>query len=218
MHRQQKRRVYAQSGFKRGSGIFGYIKSKVTKFQSTMKGRPKVLNDLMNSTQGISVLSITVCRRPINSVFQKIMNVLSLGKVNERLKKEKYDSLFHLYVVFSLGDGQTWLIEKNERVNVSRGSRSGDCQPTLFLHDNKDIRNYIESMEKVGIVYEYNSTTNNCQDFVKKLLNSNGINSYDEFILQNVTDIVPDVVKNLSKLLTDSAAILNVIKNGGKYQ
>lgn len=215
----KKRSTYSYS--KKGSGLFSYIKSKVSKFHSALRGRPKALNELMNNTQGVGVLNITVCRKPINSVFQKVMNVLSLGKVNERLEKEKYDALFHLYAVFSLGNGETWLIEKNERVTVNRGNRNNtDCEPTLFLNDGKDIKTYIENLEKLGVanIYEYNSTTSNCQDFIKKLLNSNGIGAYDKFILQNVANILPDVVKNFSKLLTDVAAVGNVIINGGKYQ
>ena len=197
----------------KGSGIFSYIKSKVNKFSSALKGRPKVLNDLMNSTQGIGVLSIMVCRKPINSVFQKIISILSLEKM-------KYDTLFHLYAIFTLGNGESWVIEKNERVIVKRwnNDRSGDCQPTLFLNNGKDIKSYVENLEKAGIVYEYNATSTNCQDFILRLLNSNGINQYDNFILQDVKNLLPGVVKNFSKLLTDTAAVGNVILNGGKLK
>jgi hypothetical protein len=209
----------------KGEGIVDFIKDKFSKFSIALRGRPKVLNDLMESTKGIPVVSITVCRKPINSVFQKILNFVTFGKVNQELKKTSHDTLFHLYAVFTLSNGATWLIEKNERVMVLTGKGIVDkqtrsvCEPSLSINNGNDINTYILKLEALNIkdIYVYNSFSKNCQDFIKNLFNANGIRQYDNFIYQPVSKLAPPIIQNIAKGITDIAAGIDVIVKGGKY-
>ena len=209
----------------KGDGIISYVKGKIKDFKTALRGRPKVLNDLMNSTENIPVVSITVCRKPINSTFQKILNFVTFGKVTEELKKTSHDTLFHLYVVFTLSNGATWLIEKNERVMVLSGKGVIDkttrsvCAPSLAVSDGKNIKTYIMNLEEMEIpdIYVYDSFSKNCQDFVKNLLNTNDIYQYNDFIFQPVSKLAPPIVKSIARGFTDLAAGIDVLKKGGQY-
>jgi hypothetical protein len=205
-----------------GDGIFEFIGDKVKKFKTALYGRPKVLNDVMESTKGVPVVGISVCRKEIPSTISKLLNILSFGMLKKKMQALGYDKLFHLYSVFHLSDGRIILIEKNERVVVSQNPKEregAECTAIKKMSDGKDIKSYIEILEAADVkdIYKYASFSTNCQHFQRNLLNTNGIFDFDEFVSQNVSELVPNVIKKIANFTTGLAAGVDVIKRGGGY-
>lgn len=219
--RSGRMRSNHQYGMRRdmqGEGIVSYLTDKYTKFKTAVTGRPKVLNDIMISTQGVPVVSISVCRKPITPIFQKILNTVTMGKVQSTMQSMGYDKLFHLYVVFNLKDGRQVMLEKNERVMIKTGISEGSvCTPPLSMLDGKDVKTYIETLESKNIpdIYVYSAFNLNCQHFVRSLLNANGITKYDDFISQNTSVLAPSIIKSVANSVTGLAAKIDVLRKGG---
>ena len=55
----------------------------------------------------------------------------------------------------------------------------------------------------------------NCQNYVKRLFNANGISQFDVFIGQKVRDLVPSIVQKLARGVTDVAGVIDYFKHGG---
>ena len=136
-----------------GEGIVSYLTDKFSKFNVALKGRPKLINDLMETTKNIPVVGISVIRQPITPIFETILNKLTFGKLKNKMNELGYDKLFHLYLKFDLANGAFYMMEKNQRLMVrnSMPNKDAEFSPTTIMNDGKDIKSYIETMESKNI-------------------------------------------------------------------
>lgn len=207
----------------KGDGIISWLKSFRDRINKKyLDKRPKVLTDLIESEGKQIITEIEVCRDPITGVFSKGLNILTLGKLKREMKKKGYDNLYHLYLVLYLANGKIYSIEKNERVNVIEGKKNSpttECTPVLnygkeslgkFLMDaeNKEIKGF----------YRYDSFKDNCQKFVKDILNANDIRQFDKFVLQDVSDLAPSYLSKIVKGFTDILGYVDYAVRGGEYE
>ena len=160
------------------------------------------------------------CRSPITTVFRKVLNVLSLGKLNREMAKQSYDDLFHLYAIIHLANGKIYSIEKNERIaiyNKRKTSKEAECVSTPV--SGKTLEQFVLAPEvDMEGLYQYDAFRYNCQDWVSRLFNANGITKFDGFILQNTKDLVPGILKKISKGITNVAAVGNYLYHGGAME
>jgi hypothetical protein len=202
-----------------GEGIVSYLTDKFSKFTTALKGRPKLINDLMESTKGVPVVGISVIRQPITPIFETILNKLTFGKLKNKMNELGYDKLFHLYLKFDLANGAFYMIEKNQRLMVrnSMPNKDAEFSPTTVTSDGKDIKSYIETMESKNIpnIYIYSAFKENCQHFVRSILNANGITKYDDFISQDTEVLAPSVLQKVAKGVTNLAGAIDVAYRGG---
>lgn len=204
----------------RGDGIMNslllnpFISTQITK--KMLDVRPRILNDLLRKYGQLNIQKIEICRKPIVNAFRKILNFVTLGKLNREMSKLGYDDLFHLYMVVYLSDGSIWSLEKNQRVNVTKGKISGgECKSINY--GEKNLGDFITTAERMNIpgFYRYNAFKDNCQKWIKDILNANDITSMDTFILQNVSTLAPNIVKNISQGITDVAGVADYVMRGG---
>jgi hypothetical protein len=202
-----------------GEGIVSYLTDKFSKFNVALKGRPKLINELMESTKGIPVVGISVIRQPITAIFETILNKLTFGKLKSKMNELGYDQLFHLYVKFDLANGKSYMIEKNQRVMIRSDPPNKDAEVSqvMALTDGKDIKKYFEVLESKNIkdIYIYSPFTTNCQHFVRNILNANDITKYDSFISQNTEVLAPSVLQKVAKGVTNLAGAIDVAYRGG---
>jgi hypothetical protein len=87
------------------------------------------------------------------------------------------------------------------------------------MNDGKDIKSYIETMESKNIpnIYIYSAFKENCQHFVRSILNANGITKYDSFISQDTEVLAPSILQKVAKGITGLAAKIDVVQRGGRY-
>jgi hypothetical protein len=62
------------------------------------------------------IISMLVCRQPISTSINSLLNVLSIGQFNENLKNSPYDRLFHLSLYITVEGNASFVLEKNQRV------------------------------------------------------------------------------------------------------
>jgi hypothetical protein len=184
-----------------------------------LENRPKVMNDLLIAEGGQIITKIEVCRNPIKGIYEKILNIASLGKIRREMKKRGYDKLYHLYLVITLANGNIYSLEKNQRVNIIKGKKlkpDGDCAPALS-NPNLTLNQLILTAEgkKDKNFYRYDGFKHNCQKWLRSILNSSGITQFDSFISQDVEELAPTYLKIISKGITDLAGVFDFLKKGG---
>ena len=210
---------YTQYDLK-GDGVISDLKDKFIK--KVLLDRPKVIDDLIKREGKFIVEKVEVCRKPIRSIFEKLLNVFTFGQLKEKMKEKDYDRLFHLYVILHLSNGTEYHIEKNERMAVKTPklkSEETQCLTDDIKSRNINLETFITAPEKVNMdnLYRYSALNFNCQNYVKRLLNANGITKFDNFILQKVEDLAPSYLKILMNTITDIAGSYDFLKSGGSY-
>lgn len=180
-----------------------------------LTARPKNVQKLLDSWGDVNVIAVSVCRAPIIRIFEKMLNIATFGKLKKKMAAMHYDSLYHLYLVIRLATGQTYSIEKNSRVKIIEGKKSGnaECREETLL--NVPLRTFWEKAEAAGLTYRYSAHTDNCQKFVRKLLNANGIEKYNAFVSQSTKDLLPSYLKKITSFVTDTASLADNFYRGG---
>jgi len=175
------------------------------------------------------IISMNVYRTPISSAIDSALNSISFGTWNKQKKKYNYDKLFHLALVVTVQcrDRETVdiIIEKNEVINISRDykvtneTETFPIKPKKIITLNKLLENTLNNVgERKYFIYD--GFTNNCQLFVRYILESN--NLYDKkaegFIFQDISQVlkgIPKYVKRIQKAVTDMASWYSKIVGKG---
>eukprot|EP00581_Thalassiosira_minuscula_P012280 CAMPEP_0183718128 /NCGR_PEP_ID=MMETSP0737-20130205/11469_1 /TAXON_ID=385413 /ORGANISM="Thalassiosira miniscula, Strain CCMP1093" /LENGTH=330 /DNA_ID=CAMNT_0025947625 /DNA_START=43 /DNA_END=1035 /DNA_ORIENTATION=- len=186
---------------------------------------PKTVSDLLRQIKANreeTIERMVVVRTPVQSYVGKLMQVVSLGKYNDVLSESSYDQMFHLSLLIN----GRYVLQKNEVISLSDSGGpshigkesgvmavkippSGALKYTVLLDRTKkhmgpsDFTNYC-------------AKTNNCQDFILAILESNGL-AYPHllsFIKQDsktIFDQLPSHTKVVARALTDVAAVGNKV-------
>ena len=196
--------------------------------------RPKILDDLLKTEGDQKITKIKICRTPILNAYSKTLNILTLGSLKKKMEKKGFDELYHLYIILYLENGNVYSIEKNQRVNIvnyDKANKSSKCMLMVFNKSSRSndnflqgnfitLREFMEAPEKIPIenLYRYEAFSDNCQKFVKDILNANGINKFNKFILQDIEDLAPSYLKWITKKITDTVALANYAIKGGEIK
>lgn len=166
------------------------------------------------------IRSITVCRKPIQSGVNTLLNVVSLGGWQAALNKVGIDKALHLYMVLN---GDT-VLERNHVIEMYPGGvQAGSQCMNIPFYPPLTFRQLLERVRNaVGpSLQRYDARTNNCQVFLTQVLRANGILSAkaSAFINQNVKGIfenLPSFVGQLAKIVTDTAHRADTVIHGKK--
>jgi hypothetical protein len=176
-----------------------------------------------NKVKNTPVYSIMVVRKPISSVFGKLLNLVSGGKWNESIATQPYDKLFHLYVLMTYLDGgkiKFVLTERNETVRFQSGSsadftdKPDDVKQVPYTANSLTFGQLFDNtIRNDPSIWVYNFENSNCQDFVITLLKRNNLLTPElqTFVKQDTKELVEKtlhpVVKSGLTAITDIAAI-----------
>ena len=197
---------------------FGVIYHQFKNLFDKIFGRfPKRVVNFLKAKGDLRITSIVIKRDPIQSILDKVLNIVSLGKFSELKHKYGYDELYHLRMVVTLSDGKSFTIEKNQVINIG-GPVAKDTSQTQSIDVPLNGKNITLNMlvektiKNVGEdrFLKYDAFDTNCQRFILDLLESNGLSSPDvrDFVLQDVSQLVkelPSFVEKTAKDLTDVA-------------
>ena len=163
-----------------------------------------------------TVTSIKVGRTPIASAVRLGFDILTAGKFEEAHKKLGVDNFFHLYLIIN----DKYLLEKNETVNERPWSHH-DKEEILNISDgiNKTIDEMIKTAsagDEKSFWLEYNALTNNCQQWVTRMLKRNGLltSTASKWINQDMQALLkelPHDTSDKSQVITDVASVVNRI-------
>jgi hypothetical protein len=169
------------------------------------------------------IKSIEAVRTPIMNVINKTLNVLSFGMLNKLKSKYGYDQLFHLGIVVVLEDDTKLVIEKLEKISISKFTNS-------YIKSNSEVKRVDMKLKRLSLFdlmnnarrkigdtefFSYDGTgkrgtTNNCQDFIINLLKYSGLENTEiyNFVKQELDQLLqkmPKYIHSISKGTTDLA-------------
>jgi hypothetical protein len=185
-----------------------YIGKKISDLEKESISRyPRKVQNFLNAHSREKMTDIRVCRRPLGSNMNKVLDFISGGALTAAKKKEKFDSLFHLYLSFKLG-GKRVILDKQSNITIKFSEETcADSMPVA----PKDItlKEFLEKGRKRAgdeKFFPYNALSNNCQDFLWNLLVANKMSTpaLIKFIKQDVEQLAKDV-PSFSKKIADTA-------------
>jgi hypothetical protein len=211
------------------SGAFDYVKDaiSITDFSEKTK---KNLNFFGDSP----ITAIQLRRVPINFALDLALQGVSAGKWEQLKEKYGFDKFFHLSMVVTLQqkttisvDGRPKRVPKqlaieklevvsvNDNIDVGEGMETQDVPLAGASFNIKDM--FQKTRAKVGDTrfFSYSALGgNNCQDFIKMLLESEGLYREPEaqFVYQDLTELVrelPQTTTAISQGITNIGALAN---------
>ena len=171
-----------------------------------------------------TIKSISIHRTPVPQVITGALNVFSFGKFGKNMQKNDFDTLFHLFLEVVLESNKIIQLEKNERINfiLSPPSRpKTEIQNIDFSQPNLTLNMMMENTKNLmGQKFlSYGAKSNNCQDFILAILNSNNLGNEEDktFVKQNTESLFNKLpyLRKLSNTLTTTGAKLNTLISGG---
>ena len=130
-----------------------------------------------------------------------------------------YDDLFHLFIELTLDNGQKWILEKIERINLVKEDRSKKqgAEFTSSFPVNKSMNELFQNTKnRMGDKFlPYQSASNNCQVFIIGVLDGNGLNNSERtnFVKQDTKSIFANnpALRKFANTLTDIGGYGNAI-------
>jgi len=192
---------------------------------------PKIINkvigrytyrtqQMINQYGGKIIRKITVVREPIQSIIDKLLNILSLTKWDDVKNKLSYDDVFHLYIIIEFTDETTIKLEKNQDITIklfNYSSINGESRDVPLKNNSLFLNQLLINTERFmgsNNYYNYDAFTHNCQNFIDSVLTSNKINTPElkKFILQNAEKLLhalPKYSDYFAHLATSTASYVN---------
>jgi len=175
------------------------------------------------------VIDIDLHRLVLSVVYTGLLNVLTWGEFNKRVKEQPKDKLFHISMWVKLKSGTTILVEKNEvismKVNPTK-PKEQEQQP-VDIKPAKGLM-FAEMLERAREKYgdkkffSYSAKDNNCGNFIEMVLEANGMASKatNDFIGQDAKAILKGFpkIRKFMNTLTDVAGRANVVLEGGDIE
>lgn len=208
----------------RGGGLPSNLKIAKALILGRNDYPPKVRNILKKYGNEI-IVSYKIKRTPVSSLITSALSAVSLGEFGKRLKNSDYDQLFHLFLEMTTQTGKRISVEKNAVINL-------DVSPPT--RPNEEVKNIISNIptgltinslmintrKRMGEsnFFNYNSKSNNCQDFILSILQSNNIgDSPDKEFVKQDTDFLfknLPILQRIANATTDLGAKVDVLTNG----
>jgi len=212
-----------------GSGLFSALKSIKNKVSNFFT--PSKLNNTSTKTMkeygGQKIVALNIYRTPIPSVLDKVLNLVSLGSWEREKKNMNYDEMFHLGLIITLANGKNIVMEKNEVVNISTSYPTKSNTETTNVPLDGKVLTLQELFDKARAsvpektFYDYNAFTNNCQFFIRYILQASGLYSEPiaHFVFQDTTEIMkhlPSYVSTVAKVVTRTGAVVKKVLGKGQ--
>jgi hypothetical protein len=146
--------------------------------------------------------------------------VVSLGAFKQRLERQAYDDVYHLFALITVQDGTVLTLDKQSQITLKVGSKTYNHSvsvPPPFSTLNTMLNNTKQEMG-TDAFFGYNSRTNNCQGFLWKFLKSNGKTSLElrAFIMQDVNQLFDKDLESFAKFITDLGSKFSTLQFGGR--
>lgn len=196
-----------------GEGLFDLVLSLFKRKSGLLPPKARKLLEMVKDEK---VKSLKVVRTPLSSVLSTLLNIVSFGAFQRQLKRLGYDRAFHLALYindnYSLDKQQVIKFEPSSPIKKGSEIVSVDLKGKDFTIGEMIAKTKALMGDKKFSNYDMKS--NNCQDFVMAVLESNGVSSPDleRFVKQDAVSIVagmPKFVQKFGKRLTDMAAVAN---------
>jgi len=220
-----------------GGSIGSFIKKGIEKVKDKVKEVFTPRNGYNNKSSSIikqfgneKIKTILIIRAPIEKFIKIALNVISLGKFNESLKKTPYDDLYHLSMNIQLENNTTITIEKNEVINIQKGAKPyKNSEKMVVSLKGKELT--LNQLLEAGYknagsdskYFQYDGFENNCQNYIMYLLNGSGLSTPEikKFVLQDITKLIedsPEYAKKFGSAATTIAGVADKLLGNGMIE
>ncbi len=173
--------------------------SKIINFKENV---PQNVKNALGKIGNNKITSARLGRTPVQAIIQGALKTIA---------NIPYDDLFHLFIELTLDNGQKWILEKIERINLVKEDRSKKqgAEFTTSFSINKTMNELFQNTKnKMGDRFlPYQSASNNCQVFIIGVLDGNGLNNSERtsFVKQNTKAIFENnpALRKFANTLTD---------------
>jgi len=173
--------------------------NKIINFKENV---PQNVKNALGKIGNNKITSARIGRTPVQAIIQGALKTVA---------NVPYDDLFHLFIELTLDNGQKWILEKIERINLVKEDRSKKqgAEFTSSFSVNKTMNELFQNTKnKMGDRFlPYQSASNNCQVFIIGVLDGNGLNNSERtsFVKQNTKAIFENnpALRKFANTLTD---------------
>lgn len=172
------------------------------------------VQSILNTVGGKNITQMTIYRTPLSTILKFLLSVTSKGEFDKRLKELPFDTLYHLFLVIKLDNGNKYILEKNEVINLKKFTSIPKNSESLEVIGNFPTMNELLNNTKLimkGNYYTYQAQRNNCQLFIHSILKANslGNNENSNFVLQDTESLFQNDTKfrKIVNSITDIGAV-----------
>ena len=181
--------------------------NKIINFKDNI---PPNVKNALNKIGSNKIVSARVGRTPVQAIIQGALKTVA---------NVPYDDLFHLFIELTLDNGQKWILEKIERINLVKEDRSKKqaVEFTSSFSVNKTVDELFQNTKnRMGDKFlPYQSASNNCQYFIMGVLDGNGLNNSERtsFVKQDTKAIFEKnpALRKFANTLTDIGGYGNAL-------
>lgn len=189
---------------------------------------PKRFRDTLEKYGDYEIIGLVIGRDPISKGIQKLLDIVTFGKVTQGLKNMHYDDLFHLYLILHLKHSETGhekaihlKLEKNHVISLKEYNDFPKQHLIVNTFGRKILLAEFIANGKLLLgdnFVRYDAIYNNCQIFINSLLKANDLSSpsTEKFIMQDVSQVLSTPAYGLSRVATDLAHIIGHFFGGNK--
>jgi hypothetical protein len=168
----------------------------------------KVLDTIGNAI----ISKITIGRTPVQDAITNSLRLFT---------NVPYDTLFHLFILIETSTGIIVKIEKTAQIVLTINPLYIQNTETYKINFSSiSINDLLTNTKKYmgGKYFTYSASSNNCQDFIKSIFESNNISQGIDFIKQNTESIFADHpnLRKFTNTITDLGSKIDVIQQGGQ--
>lgn len=173
---------------------------------------PKSFRTFLNAHKDELVEKVAVWRTPLDTLSNGVISVLSGGNWEEIKRKASVDKLYHVYMIIN----DKYILEKTavpvlKVASATELNRSGAESREVSVPHKITLAQFVSrGAVKMGDkFFSYNAFTNNCQNFLRALLQANFIGGEVlSFVKQDIEALIketPELTKYLGEQTTDLA-------------
>ena len=171
---------------------------------------PQNVKNALNKIGNNKITSARLGRTPVQAIIQGALKTVA---------NVPYDNLFYLFIELTLDNGQKWVLEKIERINLVKEDRSKKqgAEFTSTFPVNKTVDELFQNTKnRMGDRFlPYQSASNNCQVFIIGVLDGNGLNNAERtsFVKQDTKAIFEKnpALRKFANTLTDIGGYGNAL-------
>lgn len=203
---------------------FSMISNKVVPELDDEVGKyPKYVSEIIKKNGKYNIVKLDVGRAPIVSVIGKLLNAMTLGKLEKRMERKGYDDLFHLWIEITLSNGKKIKVEKNERINMEVNPKRRKDGEYIDIDIDKELTfdDLLEGGKRIqgDKYFKYSGHSNNCQDYILALLEGSDLGDENDhlFVKQDIEALFRHygLVQKIQDKTTNFAGKLNRLIYGG---
>ena len=186
---------------------------------------PPKMREIIDKFKEFKIVSIEICRTPLASWTNMLLNIVSLGDFNRIKKQNKYDDYFHLNLNITLEKNNLIMIEKNQVLNLERRhkkSSNSELMNVPNIPENLTLLQFIENAQNTQgpkKFFIYNASNNNCQKFARDCLVGSNLNTQqtNDFIIQDTESLFKNQMlrKTTNSVIDFATAIDGAVQGYG---